>query len=86
MKVLHLPAAQTKKTEHLCGSPICPIQVGQTAVIAKNGRMYHTSRVVALHECTEEHIHFETLHTHYHISPSPFLPAATSLLPVSMAA
>lgn len=84
MKVLHLPEAPAKKTETLHGSPICPIKVGSIAVIAKNGRLYHTSRVIALHECTEEHIHFETLHTHYHMSP--FLPAAASLLPVSMAA
>lgn len=86
MKLLHLTGSPVKKTENLNGSPVCPIKVGKIAVIAKNGKLHHTSRVIALHECTEDHIHFETLHTHYHMSMAPFRPAATSPLPVSLAA
>ena len=79
MKLLHFTGKPVKKTETLHGSPICPVKVGQIAVIAKNGRLYHTSQVIALHECTEDHIHFETLHTHYHMSMTPFCHAAVSL-------
>ena len=86
MKPLRLAEIPAKKTEFLNGSPICPIKVGRIAVISKNGKLYHTSRVIALHECTEDHIHFETLHAHYHMSMAPFRPAVTSLLPVSLAA
>ena len=86
MKLLHFTGKPVKKTEILNGGPICPIKVGQIAVIAKNGKLYHTSRVIALHECTEDHIHFETVHTHYHMSMAPFHHAAVSPLPVSLAA
>ncbi len=76
----------TKKTENLNGRPICPIKIGQSAVIAKNGKLYHTSPVIALHVCTPEYIHFETLNTHYHMSvyPSPF--GAAAQIPLSLAA
>lgn len=86
MKLLHLTERPAKKTENLSGSPICPIKVGWIAVIAKNGRLYHTSKVIAVHECTEDHIHFETLHTHYHMSISPFQQGAMCQYPVCMAA
>ncbi len=86
MKFLHLTKETAKKTERLSGSPICPVKVGRIAVIAKNGRLYHTSKVVAVHECTEDHIHFETLHTHYHMSISPFHQGAMRPLTLSLAA
>ncbi len=75
-----------KRTETLYAGPICPIRVGKPAVLTRGGRLFHTSRVVALHELTPEYIHFETKNTHYHISMNPFGFAATSPLPVSLAA
>ena len=86
MKLLKLIGSPEKKTEKLNGSPICPIKVGRIAVIPKDGKLYHTSKVIALHECTKDHVHFETLHTHYHMSMTPFRPAAVSPLPLSLAA
>ncbi len=75
-----------KKEVKLCGSLLCPITIGRPAIFASGGKVYHTSRVVALHEQTEENIHFETVNTHYHLSTSPFPLAAMSPLPVRLAA
>lgn len=75
-----------KKTENLDGRPICPIRIGRSAVISKNGKLYHTSPVIALHECTKDHIHFETLNTHYHMSIHPFPLAAAAAIPLQLAA
>lgn len=86
MKLLKFTGSPEKKTEKLNGSPICPIKVGRIAVIPKDGKLYHTSKVIALHECTKDLIHFETLHTHYYMSMTPFRPAAVSPLPLSLAA
>ena len=86
MKLLTLTRSPEKKTERLNGSPLSPIKVGRIAVIPKDGKLYHTSKVIALHECTKDHIHFETLHTHYHMSMTPFRPAAASLIPLGLAA
>lgn len=75
-----------KKELTLCGKLMSPIKVGKIALIASGGQIYHTSRVVALHELDEDHVHFETLNTHYHLSMRPFPLAAVSPLPVSLAA
>lgn len=77
---------KTKEEIKLYGSLICPIKVGKTAVFSAGGKIHHTSRVVALHEQTEDHIHFETLHKHYHLSMRPFPLAAVSPLPERLAA
>ncbi len=83
---MKLVKSDQKPTETLYSGPICPIRIGRPAVISKDGRLFHTSPVIALHECTKEHIHFETHHTHYHLSMNPFGVAAMSPLPLSLAA
>ena len=75
-----------KKKVMLCGMLLCPITVGKPAVFTAKGNLYRTSNVVALHELTENNIHFETRNTHYHLSMSPFPLAAMSPLPVRLAA
>lgn len=75
-----------KKKVMLCGMLLCPITIGKPAVFAAEGTLYRTSDVVALHEQTDEIIHFETRNTHYHLSMSPFPLAAISPLPVRLAA
>lgn len=77
---------EKKKNVMLCGMLLCPITIGKPAVFAAEGNLYRTSDVVALHEQTDENIHFETRNTHYHLSMSPFPLAAMSPLPVRLAA
>ena len=77
---------EEKKKVMLCGMLLFPITVGKPAVFAAEGSVYRTSNVVALHEQTEDNIHFETRNTHYHLSMSPFPLAAMSPLPVRLAA
>lgn len=74
-----------KKKVMLCGMLLCPITIGKPAVFAAEGNLYRTSDVVALHEQSDESIHFETRNTHYYLSMSPFPLAAVSLLPVRLA-
>ena len=50
------------------------------------GNIYHTSRVVAILEESEDCVRFETQNSHYHLSMSPFPLAAVSPLPVRLAA
>ena len=78
--------AEEKKTVMLCGTLLCPVTIGKPAVFAAGGTFYRTSAVVALHEQTEDNIHFETRNTHYHLSMSPFPLAAISPPPVRLAA
>ena len=75
-----------KKKVELCGKLMCPITVGKSAIFAANGQIFHTSRVVALHEQDDEYVHFETVNTHYHLSVRPFPLAVICPLPVSLAA
>lgn len=77
---------QFKKTEMLYGMPIAPIIVGHPAAIPKMGRVFHTSPVVALHECSKKRIHFETRNTHYYLSVPPFANAVQCPLPLTLAA
>ena len=75
-----------KKKVHLNGSLLRPLAIGQGALVQAGGKVYHTSRVQAIHEQTDESIHFETLNSEYHLSMSPFPLAAISPLPVRLAA
>ena len=68
---------ERKKEVKLCGCLIRPVVVGKTAIYATGGHVYRTSRVVAVHEQTEDMVHFETRIAHYHLSISP-LPLATA--------
>ncbi|RFZ77604.1 hypothetical protein DS742_17465 [Lacrimispora amygdalina] len=75
-----------KKEIYMNGSLLRPIAIGQSALIQTDGKVYHTSRVQAIHEQTEESILFETLNSLYHLSMLPFPLAAISPLPVRLAA
>lgn len=75
-----------KSVKELDGNFLSPVRVGRIAVLAVGGKIIHTSRVVRVHEHTVDHVHFETLNSHYHMTIIPFRSAAASPLPVSMAA
>ena len=77
---------EKKKEVKLCGCPIRPITVGRAAIYAAGGHIHRTSRVVAVHEQTEDMVHFETNAAHYHLSMSPCPLAAASPVPVTLAA
>ena len=77
---------KAKKELKLYGRLMRPIKVGNTAVVSAGGRVFHTSRVVALHEQRADYIHFETQNRHYHLSMRPFPLAMVSLLPERLAA
>ena len=77
---------EKKKEVKLCGCLIRPVAVGRTAIYAAGGHIHRTSRVVAVHEQTEDMVHFETSAAHYHLSMSPFPQAAASPVPVTLAA
>ena len=68
-----------KKTVKLNGSVVHPVTVGE-------GKVYHTSRVVAIHEYISEYVSFETLNTHYSVYAPTFPFAAVSPLKFSVAA
>lgn len=57
---------KSKKEIHLNGSLLRPLTIGQGALVHAGGKIYHTSRVQAIYEQTEESIHFETLNSEYH--------------------
>ena len=57
-----------------------------TGCDSAGGNIYHTSRVVAILEESEDCVRFETQNSHYHLSMSPFPLAAVSPLPVRLAA
>lgn len=75
-----------KKQIVLNGSLLRPLSVGQGAVLYAGGKVYHTSRVLAIFEQSEDCVRFETLNSTYHLSMHPFPLAATSPLPVRLAA
>ena len=75
-----------KKQIVLNGSLLRPLSVGRGAILHAGGNIYHTSRVVAILEESEDCVRFETQNSHYHLSMSPFPLAAVSPLPVRLAA
>ena len=78
---------EAKKKEYwLRGHLLCPVTVGMPAFFTTGEKTYQTSLVVAVHNESEDDIHFETRNTHYHLSISPFPLAAISPLPVRLAA
>ena len=70
-----------KKQIVLNGSLLRPLSVGRGALLHAEGNIYHTSRVVAILEESEDCVRFETQNSHYHLSMSPFPLAAVSPLP-----
>lgn len=77
---------KAKQELKLYGRLVRPVKIGKAAVVSAGGRVFHTSRVIALHEQKEDYIHFETQNRHYHLSMCPFPLAAASLLPERLAA
>ena len=75
-----------KKQIVLNGSLLRPLSVGRGALLHAGGNIYHTSRVVAVHEQSDDLVRFETLNSIYCLSMSPFPLAAVSPLPVRLAA
>ena len=75
-----------KKTVKLNGSVVHPVTVGEGAVLIANGKVYHTSKVVAVYEYTIDHVCFETQNTVYDVYAPTFPFAAVSPLEVSVAA
>ena len=67
-----------KKQIVLNGSLLRPLSVGRGAILHAGGNIYHTSRVVAILEESEDCVRFETQNSHYHLSMSPFPLAAVS--------
>ena len=80
------PNEEKKKQIVLNGSLLRPLSVGRGAILHAGGNIYHTSRVVAILEESEDCVRFETQNSHYHLSMSPFPLAAVSPLPVRLAA
>lgn len=76
---------EKKKEVKLCGCLIRPITVGKAAIYAAGGHIHRTSRVVAVHEQTEDMVHFETNAAHYHLSMSPSPLAVANMVPVTLA-
>ena len=73
-----------KKQIVLNGSLLRPLSVGRGALLHAGGNIYHTSRVVAILEESEDCVRFETQNSHLSMSPFPL--AAVSPLPVRLAA
>lgn len=76
-----------KRTENLNSRPVRPICIGKSAVLTKNGILYRTFPVIALHQCKSDYIHFETQDAHYHLFFSPYPHAAAAMeAPLPLAA
>lgn len=56
-----------KKQIVLNGSLLRPLSVGRGAILHAGGNIYHTSRVVAILEESEDCVRFETQNSHYAI-------------------
>ena len=78
--------SEKKKEVKLCGRLIRPVVVGKAAIYATGGHVYRTSRVVAVHEQTEDRVHFDTKAAHYYLSMDPLPLAAASPFPTQKAA
>lgn len=67
-----------KKTAILRGTLLCPLIVGNCALISSQGRLIRTSTVVAIHSQTSDEVRFETRNTHYRLRPN-LSPAALAM-------
>ena len=56
-----------KKQIVLNGSLLRPLSVGRGAILHAGGNIYHTSRVVAILEESEDCVRFETQNSHYYL-------------------
>ena len=79
--------AQTGAAAPSVGGASLPLVIGQGALLHAGGKIYHTSRVVAIHDQSDDMVRFETLNSNYCLSMAPFPLAACNPLPmVSLAA
>lgn len=75
-----------KDTRTLSGTLLCPLMVGEKAVIFHQGLITRTSRVVDIHSRTADEIWFETLNTEYRLLTGPDCEPAADCFPVAMVA
>lgn len=61
-----------KRSIVLRGSLLKPLVVGKCAIIHAGGKMYRTSRVVAIRKQDERSVYFETENSFYHIRLEPY--------------
>lgn len=73
-----------KKDIVISGRLLRPLVIGQSALLFAGGMITHTSRVISIHEQTEDIIHFETAQANYHLSLCPFPFSAVNPIPVRM--
>ena len=52
---------KSKKSIVMRGALLRPLVIGQGALLHAGGKIYHTSRVVAIHDQSDDMVRFETL-------------------------
>ena len=75
-----------KKIRTLAGILLRPLAVGSRAVIAHQGKITRTARIMAIHRRTAGQVCFETMDTKYYLLTGPDFEPAVSTLPVSLTA
>ena len=63
---------KSKKSIVMRGALLRPLVIGQGALLHAGGKIYHTSRVVAIHDQSDDMVRFETLNPNYCLSMAPF--------------
>ena len=71
---------KSKKSIVMRGALLRPLALGQSALLHAGGKVYHTSRVVAVQ--SDDLVRFETLNSIYCLSMSPFPLAVCNPLPM----
>lgn len=61
-----------KRSIVLRGSLLKPLAVGRCAIIHTGGKLYRTSRVVAIRKQDDRAVYFETENSFYHIRLEPY--------------
>ena len=64
------------------GALLRQLVIAQGALLHAGGKIYHTSRVVAIHDQSDDMVRFETLNSNYCLSMAPFPLAACNPLPM----
>lgn len=86
MNELQFSLKMKKKCTTLSGTLLCPLSVGNCALILHDGKVMRTSRIVAIQSLSPSEVCFETLNTHYTLVPNPAPQAASRPFVMSMAA
>ncbi len=69
-----------KRSIVLRGSLLKPLAVGKCAVVCVGGKLYRTSKVVAIRKQNFRMAYFETENSFYHIRLEPYLYALSSFV------